>query len=186
MTWLGTTTGVTTSTTTPNTRHRVNSRRTEGRFSGLWNLRFGATCDHKPYILPCSDPKKVYILPRTRGTRGTIFRVATKFGQVAQEITVQNIWWRKPHDWKNLDPDLQEVSRSGLEYRSDVLDGLVPGNVYLLLGPRRVGKTVEVKQSFAALLDSGVPPRSIVRVAVDGWAAKDLRTLAQNIALPRL
>ncbi|KQR07696.1 ATP-binding protein [Cellulomonas sp. Leaf334] len=67
-----------------------------------------------------------------------------------------------------------------------MLDDLVPGCMYLLRGPRRVGKTVAIKQLVSDLLTMGVPATAIVRVAVDGWAAKDLRTLTQNAALPRV
>lgn len=41
-----------------------------------------------------------------------------------------------------------------------------------------------VKQLVQTLLKGGTPPTAIVRVAVDGWTAKDLRTLTQNAALP--
>lgn len=58
--------------------------------------------------------------------------------------------------------------------------------MYVLRGPRRVGKTVAVKHLVVDLLASGVPATAIVRVAVDGWAAKDIRTLTRNATLPRV
>ena len=94
-----------------------------------------------------------------------------------------NPWWRSP-DWAEADHDLREVRDSGLGYRSPCLDNLQPGGLYLLRGPRRVGKTVSVKQAIQSLLASGVPPLAIVRFAADGWLANDLRTLVQNVALP--
>jgi predicted AAA+ superfamily ATPase len=109
--------------------------------------------------------------------------VATKIGQVAQEIARMNPWWRSP-EWAEADHDLRSVRDSGLGYRSPCLDNLRPGGLYLLRGPRRVGKTVSVKQAIQSLLASGVPPLAIVRVAADGWASGDLRTLVQNVALP--
>lgn len=94
-----------------------------------------------------------------------------------------NPWWRSTA-WADTDQDLREVRDSGLGYRSPCLDDLQPGGLYLLRGPRRVGKTVTVKQAIQSLLASGVPPLAIVRFAADGWLANDLRTLVQNVALP--
>ena len=109
--------------------------------------------------------------------------MVTKIGEMAAEVSATNPWWRRP-DWAATDADLRQVSNRGLGYRSGCLDDLEPGNLYLLRGPRRVGKTVAVKQAIVSLIESGVPPSAIVRVAADGWAAKDLRTLAQRAALP--
>lgn len=109
--------------------------------------------------------------------------MATRIGQVAQEIARMNPWWRSPR-WEETDPDLRHVRDSGLEYRSPCLDNLEQGGLYLLRGPRRVGKTVSVKQAVQSLLAAGVPPLTIVRFAADGWMASDLRTLIQNVALP--
>jgi len=68
----------------------------------------------------------------------------TRIGQIAQEIARMNPWWRSP-DWAEADHDLRAVRDSGLGYRSQCLDNLQPGGLYLLRGPRRVGKTVSVK-----------------------------------------
>ncbi len=107
----------------------------------------------------------------------------TKIGQLAQELSRTNPWWRD-RSWHERDPDLHEARAGGLRYRSGVLDDLDPGGLYLLRGARRVGKTVAVKQKIEALLASGVAPSCIVRVAADGWGARDVRTLLQNTALP--
>jgi len=63
---------------------------------------------------------------------------------------------------------------------------LVEGGLYLLRGPRRVGKTVTVKQTIESLIQQGVAPQAIIRIAADAWSANDLRTVVQNTALPRL
>lgn len=113
----------------------------------------------------------------------TIFRVATRIGQLAQEISRLNPWWREPM-WSERDPDLRDAVATGLGYRHQVLNDLEPGGLYILRGPRRVGKTVAVKQCIQDLLTDGIAPTSIVRVAADGWTAKELRTVVQNTALP--
>jgi hypothetical protein len=109
--------------------------------------------------------------------------VATTIGQLAQEISRLNPWWRDPN-WAVVDLDLRDAVSTGLGYRPDVLSGLVPGCLYVLRGPRRVGKTVAVKQQIEDLIAQGTPPTCIVRLAVDGWVAKELRTVVQNTALP--
>ena len=109
--------------------------------------------------------------------------MATKIGQLAQEISRLNPWWREP-TWATHDPDLRDVAATGLGYRHHVLDDLQSGCLYILRGPRRVGKTVAVKQHIDGLLTDGTPPTSIVRVAADGWSAKEIRTVVQNTALP--
>jgi len=111
--------------------------------------------------------------------------VATKIGQLAQELSRGNPWWRDAR-WARTDPDLSAVEETGLGYRSDVLTGLAPGQLCVLRGPRRVGKTVALKQHIEDLITDGVPPTSIVRVAADNMEAKELRTLGQNTALPVL
>ena len=96
--------------------------------------------------------------------------MSTKIGQIGQELSRQNPWWRGS-DWGRLDPDLRAVADRRLGYRSNCLAGIEEGSMYLLRGPRRVGKTVAVKQAIEDLIDGGVAPHAIVRVAADGWSA---------------
>jgi predicted AAA+ superfamily ATPase len=109
--------------------------------------------------------------------------MATKIRLMAQELARQNSWWRDK-SWASTDPDLTESAASGLNYRTRVLDQLEPGCLYLLRGPRRAGKTVAVKQQIESLIGAGTPPQCIIRVDVDGWSDKDIRTVVQNTSLP--
>ena len=111
--------------------------------------------------------------------------MASSIGLLAQEISNGNPWWRGTQ-WAAQDPDLSEVARAPLSYQSGCLDNLEPGNLYILRGPRRVGKTVAVKQTILQLLEEGVRATRLIRVAVDGWDAKTLRTLVTNSTLPVL
>jgi predicted AAA+ superfamily ATPase len=110
--------------------------------------------------------------------------MTTSIGQRAQELAGTNPWWRGHLDWDKSDFDLVKVRQSGLEYRAVALNDLTSGCLYLLRGPRRVGKTVAVKQCIHRLQEEGVPPTCIIRAAVDGWNEKELRTLVQNTVLP--
>lgn len=110
----------------------------------------------------------------------------TSLGQLTAEIHRTNPWWRSPRGWAATDPDLRSAASNGLDYRPAALAGLERGGLYLLRGPRRVGKTVTVKQVIQDLLASGVAPMAIARLAVDNWEAKNLRTVIQNVPLPPL
>ena len=48
------------------------------------------------------------------------------------------------------------------------------GGLYILRGPRRVGKSTALKQLIAERLRSGSPPRSILHVSVEGRSTQDL------------
>ena len=57
-------------------------------------------------------------------------------------------WWDKPRSWVLADRDLRQAARAPFDYSARVLDDLRPGGLYLLRGPRRVGKSVEVKKTI--------------------------------------
>jgi predicted AAA+ superfamily ATPase len=115
----------------------------------------------------------------------TILRVGTRLGQLTQEFARANFWWRDPL-WDRRDPDLLEVEQSGLGYEADALNDLAAGSLYILRGPRRVGKSVTLKQLVRELITQGHNPLSIVHLAVDGWTDREIRTAVQNAALPPL
>lgn len=99
-----------------------------------------------------------------------------KAGDVQLQLAANNRWWRTS-DWQQSDPDLRAASRAPFRYRAGCLADLAPGGLYVLRGPRRAGKSTEVKYAIADLLAAGVPARNIVHAAVDGWRAADIRTL---------
>src|SRR5882672_11969484 len=111
--------------------------------------------------------------------------MATKIGRSAQDLADTNPWWRNP-DWAATDRDLREVRAAGLGYRSPGLGDLHSGGLYLVRGPRRVGKTVALKQAVEDLITAGVRPQAVVRIAADHWSADQLRTVIQNVPLPPL
>jgi uncharacterized protein len=75
---------------------------------------------------------------------------------------------------------MRRARTAPFRYRSGALADLTPGGLYILRGPRRVGKSTEVKYAIADLLAAGVPRRNIVHAPVDGWRASDLRTLVHS------
>ena len=91
-------------------------------------------------------------------------------------------WWANPRRWVLNDHDLREANAARFTYAARVLDDLRPGGLYLLRGPRRVGKTVEVKRAVRRLIDDGADPRRIVHMAADRLKARDLRTMVEAAA----
>jgi predicted AAA+ superfamily ATPase len=111
--------------------------------------------------------------------------MSQKVGQAAAAVSAMNPWWKQPN-WARRDADLVEAASSGLGYAPDVLKDLEKGALYILRGPRRVGKTVALKQAIKKLLDQGASPLSIVNISAEGMSDKELRTVIQNVPLPPL
>ncbi|MHB8332078.1 MAG: hypothetical protein ACYDEA_07775 [Candidatus Dormibacteria bacterium] len=105
--------------------------------------------------------------------------MAVNEGQIAEAVRRDSPWWRDP-GWAAADRDLREVEASGIGYDPAPLADLQAGGLYLLYGPRRVGKTVSVKRAIQTLLAGGIDPLRVVRITVDGWQADRLATLALN------
>jgi hypothetical protein len=104
-----------------------------------------------------------------------------KAGAIQVQLAATNPWWRAA-DWAAGDRQLREAATAPFHYRAGCLSDLRPGGLYLLRGPRRAGKSTEIKYAITDLLASGVPPRNIVHAAVDGWRAAELRTLITGAA----
>lgn len=102
-----------------------------------------------------------------------------KRGEIQQRLADTNRWWSRAGGWTRDDPDLREAAEAPFSrpYTAGVLDDLTPGGLYVLRGPRRVGKSVEVKRTIERLVSSGTDPRRIVHMSVDGWRAADLGRL---------
>ncbi len=100
--------------------------------------------------------------------------------QIATVLADTNRWWRDPQGWQRSDPTMRSARASAFRYRAGPLRDLVPGGLFVLRGPRRVGKSTEVKYAIQDLLDAGVPARSIIHASVEGWRAQDLRTMISS------
>ncbi|HVC39344.1 MAG TPA: AAA family ATPase [Candidatus Dormibacteraeota bacterium] len=95
-------------------------------------------------------------------------------------LQATNPWWRTPTGWEAADPDLSKLAAAHLRnYRPMVLEGISPSALYLLRGPRRVGKTVVMKHAIQNLIAQGVNPRAIVYVACDMFSRDDLQRVIQ-------
>lgn len=97
--------------------------------------------------------------------------------QLAELLRLRNPWWRDPDGWEADDDPLREVEESRFDYRPAILEDIAPPGLYILLGPRRVGKSVELKRVASRLIGEGIAPRQIVYCACDALARQDLRRL---------
>lgn len=97
-----------------------------------------------------------------------------------------NPWWRavsagtSPTAWTTSHRLLKDRDRHDLGYRADVLDDIATGpledSLVVLAGPRRVGKSVVLLDTAAALCARrDVDARQVIHVPCDGMRARDLR-----------
>lgn len=100
--------------------------------------------------------------------------------EVDAELTSTNPWWRSPEDWPQQDVQLREARKAPFEYEPDALRDLTPGGLYILRGPRRVGKSTALKQLVRRLIEGGRDPRTILYASVEGRGAADLADLVRR------
>jgi uncharacterized protein len=100
-------------------------------------------------------------------------------GQLTRVLAAGNAWWRDP-EWERKDRDLRPLAATTLNYKPSPLADVVPDGLYVLRGPRRVGKSLEAKRAISGLIRRGVEPRSIVHFACDELGRGDLRRLVTS------
>ncbi len=74
------------------------------------------------------------------------------------EIADINPWWSQGKNFETMDQDLKNIQ--GIYFQFREID-LSLNNIYFILGPRQVGKTVYLKKIIARLLRHDFPPRQI-------------------------
>ncbi len=85
--------------------------------------------------------------------------------------------WRARSGWAADDPDLRAAARLPLHYEPEPLGDIRAPGLYVLRGPRRVGKSLELKRAIAQLLAQGIDPKTIFYCSCDGLSKQDLRRL---------
>lgn len=97
-------------------------------------------------------------------------------GQLTRALAAGNSWWRDPQ-WEREDRDLRPLQATTLDYEPSPLSDVVPDGLYVLRGPRRVGKSLEIKRAISRLIRRGVQPRGIIHFACDELVRGDLQRL---------
>ena len=72
---------------------------------------------------------------------------------------------------------MREAAQAPFDYRPGALDDIEPGGLYTLSGPRRIGKSLELRRAIAALIGRGVAGRNIVYCSCDDFSLQDLRRM---------
>lgn len=85
--------------------------------------------------------------------------------QVLRRLSVENPWWDSPHEVPNVYQNWSP--RAYLELLFPLVKARAPHRAVVLMGPRRVGKTVLLHHVIQRLLEDGVNPSSIASVSVD-------------------
>ena len=109
--------------------------------------------------------------------------------QIRSRLVLTNPWWRFATSggdataWEAADQTLQSRKEFDLGYRpstlADVASDPVDDKLVILRGPRRVGKSVLIKDTIAALCRrSDVDPRQIVYLTAESMRAADLNRVA--------
>ncbi len=99
-------------------------------------------------------------------------------GQLTRALAAGNAWWRDAR-WERDDRDLRPLATTTLDYEPSPLSNVVPDGLYVLRGPRRVGKSLETKRAISRLIQRGVEPRSIIHFACDELGRGDLQRLVK-------
>ena len=103
--------------------------------------------------------------------------------QVLRRIQAENLWWREPHQISSTWGDLRPRDYFDLLY--PLITNLSVRRAVLLMGPRRVGKTVLLHHVIQRLLLDGVPSHRICYLSVDhplynGCGLLDLLSLCRE------
>lgn len=85
--------------------------------------------------------------------------------------------WRARTGWEADDPDLRAAARLPLDYEPQPLADIRPPGLYVLRGPRRVGKSLELKRAVTQLLAGGADHKTVFYCSCDGLSRQDLRRL---------
>lgn len=102
--------------------------------------------------------------------------------ELRQLLRGRNPWWRlaasgrDPAEWASADPTLMGADEVGIHYDPDVLEDVQPPGLWVLRGPRRVGKSVTAKRLLARLCRrEDVDARRVIYFSADGFRSQDLR-----------
>jgi len=85
------------------------------------------------------------------------------------EIVTQNPWWKHGIEFVQWDHSLQKAQP--IFFKREPIE-LRKGNIYILRGPRQVGKTTYLKDTIKSLIKKGVPSRCILYLSLDFFTSR--------------
>ncbi len=85
--------------------------------------------------------------------------------EIIQRIQTENPWWQGDHTISSVFGEMKR--RAYFKLLLPLVKEQKMRRAVVLMGPRRVGKTVLIHHAIQALIDEGLPPRSIGYFSVD-------------------
>lgn len=89
-----------------------------------------------------------------------------------EDIANMNPWWTKGAKFIHEDRDLIRTHKNSFFFERKVPE-LKPENIYIIKGPRRVGKTVWMKKLIMQLIDGGINQLDIFYYSLDNVRSKN-------------
>jgi predicted AAA+ superfamily ATPase len=86
------------------------------------------------------------------------------------EIVLQNPWWKHGKRFVQFDKNLQAVNVNIFIKRKQI--ELSKGNMYVLRGPRQVGKTTYIKKLISELINKDINPSNILYLSSDFFISR--------------
>jgi predicted AAA+ superfamily ATPase len=87
------------------------------------------------------------------------------------EIVNQNPWWKHGEKFAIFDKNLKEANEKPIFFKRKRID-LNKGNIYVLRGPRQVGKTTYIKELISKLISRGIDPNHILYLSSDFFVSR--------------
>ena len=87
------------------------------------------------------------------------------------EIVSQNPWWKHGRRFVHFDKHLKEAKTKLVFFDRRQIE-LNKGNIYVLRGPRQVGKTTYIKKLISKLIDKGANPNHILYLSCDFFLSR--------------
>ena len=97
-----------------------------------------------------------------------------------QDIAEINSWWKFGKEFDNYDNTMKLLKKKPIVFHRDKIE-LQSGNIYIIRGPRQVGKTVWIKQTIKKLLDENINQKSIFYLSCDSLTGKTRKELNNEI-----
>ena len=85
------------------------------------------------------------------------------------EIALQNPWWKYGREFVEYDRHLAGAKPVFFKRKRIAVE---PGNIYILRGPRQVGKTTYLKDIIEELIRNGVSERNILYLSADFFTSR--------------
>ncbi len=110
-------------------------------------------------------------------TKTRIFKYSITYYQYdhmarLEDIASMNPWWTKGITFIDEDKDIIQTHKIPFFFRRRVPE-LKPGNIYIIKGPRRVGKTIWMKKLIERLINEGINSFDIFYYSLDNIKNKN-------------